>query len=70
MIRPSLHAIPLGAVKFGPGTVTVTMAIGQWDALLAEAYRRGHTLLELDANEQPVAAYRKCSCVICSPALN
>lgn len=70
MKRPRLHPIPLDAVQLGPGVIIITMSIGQWDALLAEAYRRGHTLLELDANEQPVAAYRLCSCGICIPALN
>src|ERR1035437_9248485 len=67
MKRPQLHPIPLDAVTFAPGTVTLTMSIGQWDALLAEAYKRGHTLLELNANEQPVAAYRLRSCAICLP---
>jgi hypothetical protein len=70
MKRPTLHEIPLSEVKFLPRTVTLTMSIGQWDALLAEAYQRGHTLLELDANERPVAAYRLYTCGICIPALN
>lgn len=70
MKRPRLHPIPLDAVQLGPGVIIITMSIGQWDALLAEAYRRGHTLLELDADEKPVAAYRKCSCVICTSTLN
>ena len=70
MKRPSLHSIPLSEVQLLPGTVTLTMSIGQWDALLAEAYRRGHTLLELDNQERPVAAYRACPCELCSPALN
>ena len=58
MKRPPLHQIPLSEVRLIPGTVTITMNTNQWDALLAEAYRRGHTLLELDAREKPVAAYR------------
>jgi hypothetical protein len=37
----------------------VTMSTGQWDALLAAAYEAGWTLLELDADEVPVRAYRK-----------
>ncbi len=71
LTRPSLHRIPLSAVAFAPGTVTITMSEGQWDALLAEAYRRGHTLLELDALERPIRAYRidgskeHCQCDIC-----
>ncbi len=70
MNRPPLHPIPLDAVTFAPGTITLTMSIGQWDALLAEAYRRGHTLLELDADERPVAAYRLCHCDLCVAARN
>jgi hypothetical protein len=34
------------------------MSVGQWDRLLAEAYDTGWTLLELDEQEWPVAAYR------------
>ena len=70
MKRPTLNPIPLDAVTFERGTVTLTMSTGQWDALLAEAYRRGHTLLELDDQERPVAAYRACPCELCIPALN
>lgn len=65
MNRPPLHAIPLTSVTFAPGTVTFTLSRDQWDNLLAAAYEQGHTLLELDADEKPVAAYRKCSCDIC-----
>jgi hypothetical protein len=50
--------------------MTFTMSPGQWTPLLAEAYRRGHTLVELDADEKPVAAYRRCECGICNPELN
>jgi hypothetical protein len=70
MSRPQLHSIPLSEVTFAPGTVTITMSVGQWNLLLAEAYRRGHTLLELDADERPVAAYRLCACDICRLELN
>jgi hypothetical protein len=42
-----------------PGLVYVTMAAEQWDALLAAAYADGCVLLELDANEDPVRAYRR-----------
>jgi hypothetical protein len=37
----------------------VTMSVGQWDMLLQGAYGRGWTLLELDDDEMPVAAYRR-----------
>ena len=70
MTRPTLHPIPLADVTFAPGSVTITMSVGQWDNLLAEAYRRGHTLLELDADEKPVAAYRLCSCDLCASERN
>lgn len=70
MSRPTLHPIPLTNVTFEPGSVTFTMSVGQWDALLAEAYRRGHTLLELDENERPIGAYRQCACEICRASLN
>ena len=39
----------------------MTMAIGQWDAMLAAAYEQGWVLLEVDANDVPVRAYRKVS---------
>ncbi len=67
MTRPPLHAIPLAEVTFAPGTVTLTISVGQWSALHAEAYRRGHTLVELDDQERPVAAYRLCHCDLCNP---
>lgn len=31
----------------------------QWDTLLDVAYKRGHVLLELDENENLIAAYKK-----------
>ena len=70
MQRPTLKEIPISAVKFERGTLTFTMSVGQWDNLLAEAYRRGHTLVELDADEKPVAAYRLCSCDLCASERN
>ena len=70
MKRPPIHEIPLSEVKLLPGSLMFTMSVGQWDALLAAGYKQGAILLELDANEQPVAAYRKCSCGICTPAMN
>lgn len=58
--RPIMEQIPIGdAIPPKPGTVLLTVSVGQWSALHGEAYRRGHTLLELDENERPVAAYRK-----------
>jgi hypothetical protein len=40
-------------------SVIVTMSIDQWDGLLAAAYDRGATLLELGDNETPIRAYRR-----------
>ena len=43
-----------------PGTSIITMSTGQqWDVWLDVAYKRGFTVLELDENEVPVAAYQK-----------
>jgi hypothetical protein len=70
MQRPPLHPVPLAEVTFTPGTVTITMSTGQWDNLLAAAYDLGATLLELDANEKPVAAYRRCECELCAAERN
>ncbi|HLD90717.1 MAG TPA: hypothetical protein VI911_06870 [Patescibacteria group bacterium] len=37
----------------------ITMSIGQWDNFLDEGYyRQDATLIELNDNEYPVAAYR------------
>ena len=67
MQRPILNEVPIDEVmrKFlggkeargGKGIVVITMSIGQWDGFLEAAYDTGHTLLELDQNETPVAAY-------------
>jgi hypothetical protein len=59
MKRPALVRIPLeAALPPRPGTLTVTMSPGQWDGLLAATYETGGTLLELDRQERPIAAYR------------
>jgi hypothetical protein len=42
-----------------PGARIITMGVGQWDVLLAASYEQGWILLELDANEYPVRAYRR-----------
>lgn len=70
MTRPTLHPIPLAEVTFAPGTLTFTMSVGQWDNLLEQAYSLGATLLELDSDEKPVAAYRLCSCDLCTAERN
>lgn len=55
-----LRRVPLDDVlPLRPGVLYITMAEDQWDAALAEAYRVGWVLLEVDANERPVAAYRR-----------
>lgn len=58
MKRPILNEIPLEGGIFESGLI-VTMSPGQWDRLLAAAYDRGATLLELNDNEIPVRAYRR-----------
>jgi hypothetical protein len=57
--RPPLRPIPLANGWLVAGNVTVTMSVGQWDALLAASYEAGFILLELDDDERPVAAYQK-----------
>ena len=61
MTRPTdLRSVPLAEVLPPlPGVLYVTMALGQWDALLAAAYAEGDVLLELDADERPARAYRR-----------
>lgn len=57
--RPALRAIPLSEGWLKAGEVTVTMSVGQWDLMLANAYEAGFILLELDDDERPVRAYQK-----------
>lgn len=59
MSRPELRKIPMPEMIGRPGTVTVTIGVGEWDSLLADCYNAGFLLLELDDNEHPVAAYQK-----------
>jgi hypothetical protein len=37
----------------------MTLSIGQWDGLLAQAYKAGWVLLELDDDENIVRAYHR-----------
>lgn len=66
MKRPKLNQIPLKiAMQWitdaKPGFV-ITMSIGQWDKFLEEGYNhQGATLIELDKQEKPIAAYKKTS---------
>ena len=57
--RPRLHEIPVPDGGDLAGKLIFTMSIGQWDGLLHGAYDAGATLLELDANERVVRAYRR-----------
>jgi hypothetical protein len=57
--RPPLREIPLSAVDYGPRQRLATMSEGQWHWLLGELYDRGYTLLEVDANETAVRAFRR-----------
>ena len=59
MRRPPLREIPLSeALPLQLGELTVTLAEGQWDSLLAAAYDGGAVLLELGGDEKPVRAYQ------------
>lgn len=42
-----------------PGGRYMTMGEGQWDGLLAAAYRAGFVLLEVDGEERVVRAYQR-----------
>jgi hypothetical protein len=59
--RRQLRQIPLaeGLRLAEPGRCTMTMSVGQWDTWLQVAYDQGFVLLELDDDEQPVAAYQR-----------
>ncbi len=66
MRRPELRPIPLepmltALVDLGlpPGTVVMTVSVGQWDMLHDACYKEGAILLELDDDELPVAAYQR-----------
>ena len=59
MQRPHLDKIEDGFIAFEPGTVSYTMSVGQWDELLNAAYHQGDTLIELNDDGIPIAAYRK-----------
>lgn len=57
MKRPVLNKIDdfsWGNIK----GIVMTMGKNQWDIMLEETYNIGGTLVELDDNEQFVAAYR------------
>ena len=63
--RPKLNQISLKDAALDwtlrvPGFY-ITMSPGQWDNFLDEGYsRQGATLIEVDENELPIAAYKKC----------
>ena len=59
MQRPELDRVENLSMNDMMTGVIVTMSPGQWDKLLQEAYDRGCTLLEIDKNEMPAAAFRK-----------
>jgi hypothetical protein len=66
MTRPVLRPLPLdtalawlAACKLPSGRpcIAVTLSVGQWTTLHHVFYDQGAVLLELDDDEQPVAAY-------------
>jgi hypothetical protein len=58
--RPRLRRVPLsGMLPPRSGFAYVTMSEGQWNTLLATAYRTGWVLLEVDEDENIVRAYRR-----------
>jgi len=48
MNRPQLNELPMPIQYPERGRVYITMSPGQWDILLDEAYKAGHTLLEIE----------------------
>lgn len=61
-IRPNLNQIDL-KIAFQsmtkPSGIFITMSEGQWDNFLEEGYfHQGATLIEVDENGKPVAAYK------------
>jgi hypothetical protein len=60
MTHRDLRPIPLAdALDVRAKRRVMTMAVGQWDALLSAAYDNGWVLLELDDDEVPVRAYQR-----------
>lgn len=63
MKQPKLEQTDLNNVMRGllngRAGIYVTKSVGQWDSFLQNAYDQGWTLLELDAKERPVRAYRR-----------
>jgi hypothetical protein len=58
--RPKLREVPLADVlPLQPGVVYVTCSPGQWDHFLQVAYEANCVLLEVDEDEDLVAAYRR-----------
>ena len=56
MSRPALTEVDIDSVE--KKALVMTMAEGQWNLLLSEAYKTGWTLLEL-VDGKAVRAYRK-----------
>jgi hypothetical protein len=64
MTRPKLNEIPIPADPFKPGTLSITVSPGQWNALIKAFYDRGHLLLEIEVvngEERITRAYRNLS---------
>lgn len=60
MLRPpTLRQIRIPPRVWTPGKCTITMARGQWDSFLEDAYAEGWILLELDENEKPTRAFQQ-----------
>lgn len=60
--RPVLHEVPLSTV-WPPqkAEVYITIDVGAWDDLIENSYNTGFVLLEMDANETPIKAFKKIS---------
>ncbi len=59
-LRPIPLVEAVAALTGGvPRARVMTMTVDQWDGLLSAAYTAGFILLELDATDRPVRAYRR-----------
>ncbi|KKQ66834.1 MAG: hypothetical protein US86_C0003G0077 [Candidatus Daviesbacteria bacterium GW2011_GWA2_38_24] len=64
MKRPKLNQISLEValqwIADNKQGFYISMSVGQWDKFLEEGYNhQGATLIELDRQEKPIAAYKK-----------
>jgi hypothetical protein len=70
MTRPELREIEISQAEYHASTMMFTMAPGEWNTMLEQAYSLGAVLLELDDSARPVKAFRRCACELCQAEHN